>query len=61
MATQIVKCVLVSLWLLVEILIFGILIVDSWFSGERVLRIISIIVTAICFVACIANGIQLLI
>lgn len=57
---QYVKYVLVSLWLLAEILIFGNLLIDVWFSGERVLRIMSIIVTAICFVVCMTIGIRML-
>lgn len=57
---QIVKCVMVSLWLLVSIIALSLFLAISWFSGRRVLRITSIIFSTICFAVCMVTGIWLL-
>nr|DAT71860.1 MAG TPA: hypothetical protein [Caudoviricetes sp.] len=57
MIVQIVKCVMVSLIWLIQILTLGLFLTFSWYSCRGVLRIISIIFTAICFAGCMAIGI----
>lgn len=50
----------VSLMLFFQANIFGLILVAGWFSGKRMLRITSIVVAAIGYMATILDGIILL-